>query len=479
MSDAARLVAEWRLQPVRLARRIDTDSAGGTMPPWRQSQSCMGGPMSTIPPSTPPPVQPTETYAGRSLTLKTADWLTDGRLQRLMRAIAGEDEDIRIVGGAVRNWLMGLAVADVDLATTALPATVIARARRAGMKPVPTGIEHGTVTVIVDGKPFEVTTLRQDVETDGRHAVVHFGRDWSADAMRRDFTVNALYATADGDIIDLVGGIADCAERRIRFIGPPQTRIREDYLRILRLFRFHASFCTGPIDADGLAAAIAERDGLLTLSSERIGQEIQKLVAADFAPEVLPVMQAAGILTLALATDAIDLNHFARLHALFSTLSPASAEHPPEPPILLLASLVSDGASGSVALAKRLRLSNAARDRMIAAWQGVPTLTPSTDERLARARIARSSPASLRDAVFLAATTPGAGWKIDHALRLVRLADSFTPPRLPISGRDLMALGVAPGRDLGQTLDRLRDLWIDSDFTLTKDQLLAHLDRDT
>ena len=187
-----------------------------------------------------------------------------------------------MVGGAVRNALIGMPVEEIDVATTAVPDEVVRRVSAAGFKPVPTGIEHGTVTVVIDKHPFEVTTLRQDVETYGRHAKVAFGRDWRADAERRDFTINALSATRDGTVYDYVGGLDDLDARRVRFIGDPPKRIAEDYLRILRFFRFHAAYgAGGHPDAEGLAACIAGRDGLGQLSRERVRMELMKLVVAQ------------------------------------------------------------------------------------------------------------------------------------------------------------------------------------------------------
>lgn len=219
-----------------------------------------------------------------------AFWATPGLAEVLGLLNAG-DEEARVVGGAVRNSLLNLPVIDVDIATTALPQEVVERARRAGMKPVPTGIAHGTVTVVAGHHAFEVTTLREDMETDGRRAVVRFGRDWRHDAERRDFTLNALYATADGTVVDLVGGLSDLAARRVRFIGDAQARIREDYLRILRLFRFHASYGVGEVDPTALSAAVRLRAGLLGLSRERIRAETMKLLVAPGAAPTLATMR--------------------------------------------------------------------------------------------------------------------------------------------------------------------------------------------
>jgi poly(A) polymerase len=419
------------------------------------------------------PIDPLKPEA--TVSLKTAEWLNDKRLQQLMQVVAGSDEEIRVVGGAIRNALMGYPVADVDLATTALPEIVIDRTRAAGLKPIPTGIDHGTITVVVAGKPYEVTTLREDVATDGRRAKVKFGRDWTADAARRDFTVNALYADALGNIVDFVDGIADCRARRIRFIGAPETRIREDYLRILRLFRFHAAYGDGLIDAPGLDAAVHLRDGILTLSSERIGQEMLKLVSARHAPDVLRVMQETGILSLALGTDAIDLERFARIHALATASRAADPEDLIGNPVAIqLASLAANGIKGCEQFVKRLRLSNAMRDRMTSAWAVSTLVKPDIDDRYARALIFRLGKQAYCDAMLLAAGTPGFDWPIERVGDLLRLGYAFAPPKLPINGHDLLALGIA-GQSIGTTLATLTDIWIASDFTLTKNDLLAQV----
>ena len=228
--------------------------------------------------------------------LGDAAWLKDGEIARLLALLDRDGEEARVVGGAVRNALMGLPVGEIDVATTAVPEEVVRRVEAAGCKAVPTGIEHGTVTVVIDGKPFEVTTLRQDVETFGRKAKVVFGRDWKADAERRDFTINALSVSADGKMYDYVGGLADIAARRVRFIGEPSARIAEDYLRILRFFRFHAWYGEGAPDAAGLHACIAARAGLETLSRERVRMELLKLLLAPHATPTLAVMAEAGLL---------------------------------------------------------------------------------------------------------------------------------------------------------------------------------------
>ena len=228
-------------------------------------------------------------------------WLKEKPLADLLAVLDRDGEEARVVGGAVRNALLGLPHGDIDIATTARPAEVTRRAQAAGFKAVPTGFDHGTVTVVIEGRPFEVTTLREDVETFGRHATVKFGRDWKRDAQRRDFTMNGLSLSPDGEVHDDVGGVADLKARRVRFIGDAATRIAEDYLRILRFFRFHAYYGEGHPDAEGLHAVIAARAGLEQLSRERVRMELMKLLLAPHAVPVLAVMAEAGLLGSVLA----------------------------------------------------------------------------------------------------------------------------------------------------------------------------------
>src|SRR6266436_3143909 len=228
--------------------------------------------------------------------LDDAPWLKSGPTARLLGLLNGDGEEARVVGGAVRNVLLQIPPGDIDIATTALPDEVIRRARAAGIKSVPTGIEHGTVTLVVDGHPFEVTTLREDTETYGRKAKVAFGRDWVRDAERRDFTINGLSVDAAGVVHDHVGGLADIAARRVRFIGDPAARIAEDYLRILRFFRCHAAYAAGEPDRAGYLACIGGRAGLANLSAERIRMEMLKLVVATGAEIAVTAMADGGLL---------------------------------------------------------------------------------------------------------------------------------------------------------------------------------------
>src|ERR1700722_2896771 len=232
--------------------------------------------------------------------LEDAPWLTSGPTARVLELLNGNGEEARVVGGAVRNALLKLPVGEIDIATTAVPAEVIRRAKAAGIKSVPTGIEHGTVTLVVDAQPFEVTTLREDTETFGRKASVAFGRDWVRDAERRDFTINGLSVDANRVVHDHVGGLEDIEARRVRFIGDPDKRIAEDYLRILRFFRIHAAYGAGEPDRAGYLACIAARAGLAGLSAERVRMEMLKLMVADSAAGAVTAMVDGGLLLLIL-----------------------------------------------------------------------------------------------------------------------------------------------------------------------------------
>jgi tRNA nucleotidyltransferase/poly(A) polymerase len=391
-------------------------------------------------------------------SLAGADWLAAPNVRRLFAVLSGGGEEARIVGGAVRNALLGAPVADVDFGATATPGTVTARAEAAGFKVVPTGIEHGTVTVIAGADSYQVTTLREDIETDGRHAVVRFGRDWEADARRRDFTVNALSVDAEGTVRDPVGGYDDIVAGRIRFIGDADRRIAEDRLRILRFFRLFAEHGRGDIDRDGLSAAVRARAGLRDLSAERVGQEMRRLVVAPRAAETVALMQEVGILPVVLGGVGYPLV-FARLAGLDAGVAAAPA------PALRLAALACRVEEDVARVARRLRLANAERDRMAAALAAASASAPRPDQRGARRLLYRVGVAAYRDGVALAAAWSGAS--PDDAGRwrdLLTLPDRWSPPRFPLAGRDIVGAGAPPGPAVGAVLRAVEAWWIERDF---------------
>src|SRR6476469_9982987 len=285
-------------------------------------------------------------------SLAGAEWLKRRETSAVFGALQGDSLETRAVGGAVRNALLGLPVTEIDLATTAKPEKVIALAERAGLKTVPTGIDHGTVTVIADRLPFEVTTLRRDVETFGRHAKIAYTTSWEEDAKRRDFTLNALYADGDGKVFDPLGGYDDPAAGRVRFIGDAEARIKEDFLRILRFFRFHAYYGKGDMDAAGLKAAVKLRAGLEQLSAERVAGELRRILVAPQAARAVDALYDYGLLTGVLG-GVPRLGRFERLVAIgaANALAPDAS--------LRLAALAVFVEEDVTRLAERLPLSNA------------------------------------------------------------------------------------------------------------------------
>jgi poly(A) polymerase len=399
--------------------------------------------------------------------------LQTGRLARALAALDGDGEETRLVGGAVRDLALGQAVGDFDLATTALPEIVMKRARAAGFGVAPTGLAHGTVTVIVDGRPIEATTLRRDVDTDGRHAKVAFGRDFRDDALRRDFTINALSLTADGTVHDYVGGLIDLAAHRVRFIGEARRRIREDYLRILRFFRFSARYGDGKLDRAGFEAAIAEREGLAILSRERVRAELMKLFVAPRASQVLAAIGGAGLL-LPLVAGQTDWARFARLAALET-----AGEMSPDPVLRLgaLCVLIEEDAER---LRERLRLSNAETDRLAVLARGLADLhdgeAPPSLGALRQLLFERRRQGAL-DALALFQADSGADGDDWRFIRARAFLLSTPEPTLPITGADVVARGVTHGQRVGATLKKLQALWIRAGFPREPETLARLLDQ--
>ena len=376
------------------------------------------------------------------------EFLSRPGVVRVLALLDRDGEEARVVGGAVRNHLMGLPLADIDIATTALPDVVLARAKAAGIHAVPTGYEHGTVTLIVGGVPHEVTTLREDVETDGRRAVVRFGRDFRADAFRRDFTMNALSMTRDGTVHDYASGLADLAARRVRFIGDADQRIREDYLRILRLFRFSAAYGAGLLDADGMAAAIRNRAGLAQLSRERVRQETMKLLVAPAAVHVIVQMSDAGFLVPVLDA-AGDSARFARLCGLEERF------HLPADAVRRLMALGVDGAEDIARLRAALRLTNREVARMEVVLSARVLLAGGASEPVFKEIIHRLGADALRDAALDWAARSGG-----DAVPALDFAVGWTAPRFALSGADCLALGVAHGPEIGRLLRAAEAAWL-------------------
>jgi len=387
-------------------------------------------------------------------------WLEAPATRRVMAALeaAGGPGCARFVGGCVRNALIGQSVDDVDIATTLRPAQTEQAIRAAGLKAVPTGLAHGTITAVSDRRPFEITTLRRDVSTDGRNATVAFTDDWGEDAARRDFRLNALYADAEGRVIDPTGdGVADALAGRIVFVGDPETRIREDYLRILRFFRFFAWYGRGAPDAAGLAACAALAPGMVRLSAERVSKELVKLLAARDPRPAMRAMAEAGVLERILPE--------AELSPAFDAMVGISGD-----PVGRLMALVPAQEAVAVELSGRLRLPNATRDRLAAAARALPESDLSMSEAAARAAVYRHGGAAVADVLRLRlAAEPS---READAGPLLAVAEGWTPPRLPVGGRDLARLGVPPGPETGRLLKAFEAGWIADDFPAE-----GHLDR--
>jgi poly(A) polymerase len=392
-------------------------------------------------------------------TVQLADsaWLRASALSRTLSILNSGGEEARVVGGAARNALMGLPLSDIDIATTAPPDEVVRRATAGGLRAVPTGIDHGTVTLVVDGTPFEVTTLRRDVETFGRKARVAFGRDWKADAERRDFTMNALSISADGVVHDYVGGLADLEAGRVRFIGDPARRIVEDYLRILRFFRFQASYAQGPPDAEGLHACIVAREGLRSLSRERVRAELMKLLVAPFAVPTLQVMAEAGFAERLLGGIAL-LASFANM---IKAEEAAGIAMDAVRRLGALGVLIEEDAER---LREKLRLFNTEFERLASIADRWWLVSPALGEAGARVLLYRLGPDRYVDRVLIAWTRAPQD-AADPAWRArATLPARWSAPRFPLKSADLMARGVPKGRTLGAALREAEEAWMAAGF---------------
>jgi tRNA nucleotidyltransferase/poly(A) polymerase len=395
--------------------------------------------------------------AQRKLAADQVAFLKKKPLADVLAVLNGDGEETRVVGGAVRNLLLGLPLTEIDLATTAQPKTVIDRVAAAGFKAVPTGIEHGTITVVAEGKPFEVTTLREDIETDGRHAVVRFGREWKKDAERRDFTINAMSLGADGAVHDYCGGLADIEERRVRFIGNADQRIAEDYLRVLRFFRFFAAYGEGEPDREGYLACARARAKLGQLSRERIRAEILKTLTAKLAPEAMTAMADAGIYDAVFA-NAPELPALAKL-----VLIEASFEIVPDA-VRRLAAVAVRIEDDAEHLRERLRLSNEEYKRLVSMGDGWWRLTPAAGEAYAKETLYRVGAEEYSDRALISFAHSGDSLADDGWGALLFLPRRWEPPRFALVADDFMKRGVEKGPKLGKALAAAEAAWIAAGF---------------
>jgi poly(A) polymerase len=403
------------------------------------------------------------TDTGNLLRIEPQPWMTDLVTLSVLEALSAGGAQARFVGGSVRDALLGRQIGDIDIATPATPERVIELLEKRGIKVVPTGLAHGTVTAIAGTPPrhFEITTLRRDVETYGRRARVAFGADWAADAARRDFTINAIFLDPDGTVHDPVGGLADLRAHRVRFVGDPATRIAEDVLRILRYYRFEARFDTGLGDPKARAACRALAHLLPNLSAERVAQELVKLLETSDPISALRMMLEDGVLSVILP-EARRLDRLRHMIAI-----------EPEPdPLRRLAALIEVDGPGAVALAERLHFSNAWRDRLhglAPPW----AIDPPADMAAQRRALYRLGAERYRDVALLLAAE--GAMSRDRFGELLALARDWTPPAFPLAGRDVTALGIAAGPEVGRLLGAVHDWWEAGDFTADRAACLLYL----
>jgi poly(A) polymerase len=389
------------------------------------------------------------------MRIKPPAWMTDRASRAVMTALKG---DARYVGGCVRDTLLKRPIGDIDIATPLFPEEIMRRLAAAKIKAVPTGIDHGTITAVTDKRPFEITTLRRDVETFGRQARVAFSADWREDSARRDFTMNALYLSAEGEVFDYHDGVRDLRHGKVRFVGDPATRIREDVLRLLRFYRFHAWYGRGAADEAARAACRASAPLLPTLSGERVQAELLKLLGARDPVPSLTLMQEDGVLARLLP----------KTRAL-SALTHLIAIEPDSDAMRRLAALVTADAD---ALARKLRFSNADRERLVALGEPVPlTSDPAEQRRL----LYRLGPQIYIDRVLVTAAISGES--ATAVKKLLAAAARWKPVAFPLRGADVAAAGVPEGPAIGQLLAEIEAWWQAGDFKATRAQCLAELRR--
>ena len=384
--------------------------------------------------------------------------MTEPATIAVLAALTAAGAPARFVGGCVRDSVLGRAVRDIDIATPTPPETVMTLLADAGIKAVPTGLAHGTVTAVIEPDHFEITTLRRDVETYGRHAKVAFTDDWAADAARRDFTMNALYLDRDGELYDPTGGLADARDGRVRFVGDPAERINEDFLRILRFFRFHAHYGRGPVDRAGLAACGAAASGLRRLSGERVRDELLRLLAAPDPTAVLRLMADADVLAQ-VVPEAARLDRLAGLLAVDRDIDP----------VRRLAALAAGDGAILAAIAARLRFSNRRRDRLVATAGPFAVTNPAAARRL----LYRIGAEAYGDRLLLAwAEAPAEA----RFAPLLGAAAGWRRPKFPLRGKDVVALGIERGTRVGELLAAVEAWWVDGDFQAGRAECLARLE---
>lgn len=405
-------------------------------------------------------------------------WMTAPQTGILFAALQAGGKEARFVGGCVRNAVFGLPVKDIDIATPEPPERVLELLEAAGIKAIPTGIGHGTITAVIDGWHYEVTTLRIDVESHGRHATVAFTDDWLADARRRDFTINTLSSTLAGDIYDPLSGLDDLGQRWVRFVGRAGDRIEEDVLRLLRFFRFHATFGRTTLDREALAACRLLAPRLKELSAERVCGELFRILEAPNPADTLMLMNGERILEHVLP-EAKNFGRLRMLSWLETTAIKVASVQPDN--LRRLAATLADDRSGHGALAERLRLSNRQAARLSMMTGGCEAPGPESDEQARRKALYRLGADDFRDLALLrwagemSIEPRHSPERTDAWLALLDAADNWLRPGFPITGEDAIALGLAQGPGVGAALGAVEDWWRENDFRADRNQCLRRL----
>jgi poly(A) polymerase len=410
---------------------------------------------------------------GTQLMWGERPWMKAPEVSQLFTTLGAPDVDARFVGGCVRDAVLDRDIGDIDVATPEVPEKVMRRLAAADIKAVPTGLDHGTLTAIVNGTPFEVTSLRRDTACDGRHADVEFTTDWHEDSRRRDFTMNAMSLRPDGTLFDDHGGFEDAKTGRLRFVGSPTDRIREDYLRVLRLFRFFAWYGQVPLDEATLVACQTSATGLGSLSAERVQQEISKLLSAPNPGPAVNAMHERSVLSAIFP----DVNDVSALPVLLSLEKEAIAF----PPGWLRRLAILIPGSASVSIAERLKLSNADRNRLRALTNNEFAVSKDIDGVGFKRLLYKFGADFVIDRVLMAWARDESRGEGDTAQwrALTKTANAWTPRRLPINGDDILALGVSSGPEVGRCLAEIEGFWIDGDFNVPREELLKELRRRT
>lgn len=402
----------------------------------------------------------------------TPHWLEWPETQTLITAFRLHGDVLRFVGGSVRDAILGRDASDIDVATSLLPDDVMALLHRYYIQAIPTGIAHGTVTARIESRTFEITTLRKDTACDGRHAEVIYTDSWEEDAARRDFTMNALYLDPQGNVFDYCNGIADAQAGHVRFIGDAHQRVQEDYLRILRFYRFYAHYGTGDADGDARAACMAHAEHLPHISGERVQTELLKLLSADSAAYAISLMERDGVMAYVLGFKVVDSAIFSRLQ----DMEALDVVHltPVEKLVGFALSAGGDAEQAVQQLAERLRLSRRARNGLLSWLPYVDTVTSrmAVSEQKHLLRLLGAQAFAAMVCMAWAASEDVIALKSPYG-KMLTLAQEWEPPIFPITGADLIQAGFAPGRMMGDLMRTLQDAWEHSNYSMDKDALLA------